>query len=79
MGKQVETAEHREMVARLKEVRAAANEAARREEEQARERPRSNEAQLAEGFSLADLARDLGVTRQAIQKMIAVGAARPGK
>jgi biotin operon repressor len=28
---------------------------------------------LAEGFSQADLARELGVTRQAIQKMIAVG------
>ena len=34
---------------------------------------------FAEGFSQADLARELGVTRQAIQKMIAVGAERRGK
>ena len=79
MGKQVETAEHREMVARLKEVRAAAIEAARRTAELARERRRIMEALLAEGFSQADLARELDVTRQAIQKMIAVGAERPGK
>ncbi len=79
MGKQVETAEHQEMVARLKEVRAAAIEAARRAVELARERRRIMEALLAEGFSQADLARELGVTRQAIQKMIAVGAERPGK
>jgi len=79
MGKQVETAEHQEMVARLKEVRAAAIEAARKTAELARERRRIVEALLAEGFSQADLARELGVTRQAIQKMIAVGAERPGK
>ena len=79
MGKQVETAELREMVARLKEVRAAAIEAARRAEDLARERRRIMEALHAEGYSQADLARELGVTRQAIQKMIAVGAARPGK
>jgi transcriptional regulator with GAF, ATPase, and Fis domain len=78
MGKQVETAEHQEMVARLKEVRAAAIEAARRMTELALERRRIMEALLAEGFSQADLARELGVTRQAIQKMIAVGADRRG-
>ncbi len=79
MGKQVETAEHQEMVARLKEVRAAAIEAARRTAELARQRRRIMEALLAEGFSQADLARELGVTRQAIQKMIAVGTEQPGK
>ena len=79
MGKQAETAEQQEMVARLKEVRAAAIAAARRTVELARERRRIMEALLAEGFSQADLARELGVTRQAIQKMIAVGAERPGK
>ncbi len=76
MGKQPETAEHQEMIARLKEVRAATIEAARRMTELARERGRIMEALLAEGFSQADLARELGVTRQAIQKMIAVGAER---
>ena len=78
MTKQVETAEHQEMVARLKEVRAAAIEAARRMTELALERRRIMEELLAEGFSQADLARELGVTRQAIQKMIAVGAERRG-
>jgi DNA-binding XRE family transcriptional regulator len=78
MSKQAETAEHQEMIARLKEVRAAAIEAARRMAELARERRRIMEALLAEGFSQADLARELGVTRQAIQKMIAVGAGRRG-
>lgn len=76
MGKQAETAEQQEMLARLKEVRAAAIEAYRRTTELARERRRIMEALLAEGFSQADLARELGVTRQAIQKMIAVGADR---
>jgi DNA-binding transcriptional regulator LsrR (DeoR family) len=79
MGKRVETAEHQELVARLIEVRAAAIAAAQRAVELARERRRIMEALLAEGFSQSDLARELGVTRQAIQKMIAVGAERPGK
>jgi DNA-binding XRE family transcriptional regulator len=79
MSKQVETAEHQEMVARLKEVRAGAIEAARRMTELALERRRIMEALLAEGFSQADLARELGVTRQAIQKMIAAGVERRGK
>jgi transcriptional regulator with GAF, ATPase, and Fis domain len=77
-SKQVETAEHQEMVGRLKEVRAAAIDAMRRTAELARERRRIMKALIAEGFSQADLARELGVTRQAIQKMIAVGAERPG-
>lgn len=79
MGKQVETAEHRELVARLKEVRAAAIEAKRRMVQLAQERRRVMEALLAEGFSQSDLARELGVSRQAIQKMIAVGAQRREK
>jgi DNA-binding transcriptional regulator LsrR (DeoR family) len=79
MSKQAETAEHQEMIARLKEVRAATIEAARRMTELALERRRMIEALLAEGFSQADLARELGVTRQAIQKMIAAGAERRGK
>jgi ribosome-binding protein aMBF1 (putative translation factor) len=74
MSKQIETAEHQEMLTRLKEVRAAAIEAAQRAMNLARERRRIMAALLAAGFSQADLARELGVTRQAIQKMIAVGA-----
>jgi DNA-binding XRE family transcriptional regulator len=79
MSKLAETAEHQEMVARLKEVRSAAIEAARRMTELALERRRIMEALLADGFSQADLARELGVTRQAIQKMIAVGGRAAGK
>jgi transcriptional regulator with GAF, ATPase, and Fis domain len=78
MGKQAETAEQHEMVARLKEVRTAAMAAAQRTAELARERRRIMAALLAAGFSQADLARELGVTRQAIQTMIAAGAERPG-
>ena len=79
MSKRVETAEHLQMMAELKEVRAAAIESFRRTGELARERRRIMEKLLAEGFSQADLARELGVTRQAIQKMIAVGAEPRGK
>ena len=77
MSKQFETPEQQELLGRLKEVRAAAIDAARRATELARERRRIMDALLAEGFSQSDLARELGVTRQAIQKMIAVGAERP--
>ena len=79
MSKRVETAEHLQMMAELKEVRAAAIESFRRTGELARERRRIMEKLVAEGFSQADLARELGVTRQAIQKMIAVGAEPRGK
>ena len=79
MSKQVETADHLQLMAELKEVRAAAIESFRRTGELARERRRIMEKLLAEGFSQADLARELGVTRQAIQKMIVVGAEPRGK
>ena len=61
------------MIGKLKEVRAAALEHLRIARELARERRKLIDALLAEGFSQADLARELGVTRQAIQKMVAVG------
>ena len=73
MGKTVETPEHAELMTTLKDVRAQAIEHARKARELARERRRIIDALLAEGFSQADLARELGVTRQAIQKMVAVG------
>jgi len=66
-----------DLIARLKEVRAAALEHVRIARELARERRRLIEALLAEGFSQADIARELGVTRQAIQKMVEVGAEGP--
>jgi predicted DNA-binding protein YlxM (UPF0122 family) len=73
MVKHVESAAHAAMVEDLKRVRAEAIEHARAAIELARKRRRLIEALLAEGFSQADLARELAVTRQAIQKMIAVG------
>jgi transcriptional regulator with GAF, ATPase, and Fis domain len=71
--KQTQSTAHARMLKELKQVRAAAIEHAQAARELARERRRLIDALLAEGFSQADLARELGVTRQAIQKMIAVG------
>ncbi|MDN3356327.1 TrfB-related DNA-binding protein [Actinomadura sp. DC4] len=76
MSKHVETPQHEELLGRLKEVRASAIEHARIARELARERRRIIEELLDEGFSQSDLARELGVTRQAIQKMVAAGADR---
>jgi DNA-binding XRE family transcriptional regulator len=73
MVKHVETAAHAAMVEDLKRVRAEAIEHARAMVERARERRRLIEKLMAEGFSQADLARELGVTRQAIQKMVSAG------
>jgi DNA-binding XRE family transcriptional regulator len=73
MVKHVESAAHAEQVGKLKDVRAAAIEHTRAAQKLARERREIIEALLDEGFSQADLARELGVTRQAIQKMVAVG------
>jgi DNA-binding NarL/FixJ family response regulator len=77
VAKHIESAAHAELIEELKRVRAAAIEHARAEYQLARERRRLIEALLAEGFSQADIARELGVTRQAIQKMVAVGQERP--
>jgi DNA-binding XRE family transcriptional regulator len=73
VSKNIESREHAELIAKLKDVRAAAIEHTRIARELARERRRIMDDLLAEGFSQADLARELGVTRQAIQKMIAAG------
>jgi DNA-binding NarL/FixJ family response regulator len=66
-----------DLISRLKDVRAEALRHARIAQELARERRRLIEALLAEGFSQSDIARELGVTRQAIQKMVEAGAERP--
>jgi DNA-binding XRE family transcriptional regulator len=73
MVKHIESAAHAELLDELKQVRAAAIEHVRVARELARQRRRLIDALLAEGFSQADLARELGVTRQAIQKMVVVG------
>jgi DNA-binding XRE family transcriptional regulator len=77
MVKHFESAAHAGLLDELKQVRAAAIEHTRAARELARQRRQLIDALLSEGFSQADLARELGVTRQAIQKMIAVGEDRP--
>jgi DNA-binding XRE family transcriptional regulator len=77
MVKRVESEAHTELLDQLKQVRAAAIEHTRAAQVLARQRRQLIDALLAEGFSQADLARELGVTRQAIQKMAAVGQDRP--
>lgn len=73
MVKYITSPAHAEQVEKLKQVRAAAIEHVRAAQELARQRRAIIESLMAEGFSQADLARELGVTRQAIQKMVAVG------
>lgn len=76
MVKRIESAAHAELLEELRRVRAAAIEHYLAAQQLARERRRLIDALLAEGFSQADLARELGVTRQAIQKMVSVGQQR---
>ncbi|NUR69228.1 MAG: MarR family transcriptional regulator [Hamadaea sp.] len=66
-----------DLIDQLKRVRAAALEHARVVRELARERRRLIEALLGDGLSQSDIARELGVTRQAIQKMVEAGADKP--
>jgi DNA-binding XRE family transcriptional regulator len=77
MVKRIESAAHTALLEELKQVRAAAIEHFRAAVELSRQRRRLIDALLAEGFSQADLARELGVTRQAIQKMVAAGQDGP--
>lgn len=63
--------EHAAALAHLREVRAHAVEHARIARTYSAERRQIMESLLQSGFSQADLARELGVTRQAVQKMLA--------
>lgn len=56
---------------RLRQVRAEAIEHARNAQELAAERRELIRQLTADGFSQAEIARELGVTRQAIQKTLA--------
>lgn len=64
---------HRAELGRLREVRALAVEHTRIARQFSAERKTIMERLLRSGFSQADLARELGVTRQAVQKMLAAG------
>ena len=71
MPRSPDVSAHQETFRRLKEVRAEALEHARLARQLAAERRDVIRGLIAEGFSQADIARELGVTRQAIQKMLA--------
>jgi DNA-binding transcriptional regulator YiaG len=73
MVKNIETEAQAARLEELKQVRASTVDHYFKALEGARERRKLIEAFLAEGFSQADLGRELGVTRQAIQKWIKVG------
>ena len=64
--------EHAETFRQLKEVRAKAIEHARIARQLAEERRELIQQLVDHGFSQADIARELGVSRQAIQKMLAL-------
>jgi DNA-binding XRE family transcriptional regulator len=68
----IDRAEHEATLNRLREVRAQALEHTRIAREFSAERREIMESLLRHGFSQSDLARELGVSRQAIQKMLAV-------
>lgn len=65
------SASHAEMFDRIKEVRAQAIEHTRLARQLAVERRDLMQQLLDDGLSQADVARELGVSRQAIQKMMA--------
>ncbi len=63
--------EHQETFRRLNEVRAEALKHARLAQQLASERRGIIESLIKDGYSQADIAREMGVTRQAVQKMLA--------
>lgn len=65
-------ASYEQTIERIKEVRALAIEHTRKAQALAVERRDLMRALLAEGHSQSDIARELGVTRQAIQKMMSI-------
>jgi DNA-binding NarL/FixJ family response regulator len=58
---------------KLNEVRAAALEHARLARKLSSQRRQLITELVKAGYSQADIAREMGVTRQAVQKMLAVG------
>ncbi len=65
-------AEYAEEFRHLKDVRAQALEHYRLAQQFAAERRDLIRGLIGKGFSQADIARELGVTRQAIQKMLSM-------
>lgn len=71
MAKTPDIAAHRETFEKVKEVRAQAIEHFAKAQQLHGERRELLRKLIDAGFSQADIARELGVTRQAIQKMLA--------
>ncbi|HEY7049725.1 MAG TPA: helix-turn-helix domain-containing protein [Jatrophihabitantaceae bacterium] len=67
-----DSADRDEIFRRIKEVRAQAIEHTRQARKLAAERRDLMQTLIDGGLSQADVARELGVSRQAIQKMMAV-------
>jgi len=63
---------HEEKIERIKEVRTQAIEYTRQARRLAVERRDLMQGLIEDGWSQADIARELGVTRQAIQKMLSL-------
>ena len=63
--------DHQDTFDRLRQVRAEAIEHTKRARQLAAERRDLIRQLIGDGLSQADIARELGVTRQAIQKMLA--------
>jgi DNA-directed RNA polymerase specialized sigma24 family protein len=77
MVKHIESEAHAELFEELKRAREAAIEHYAAAQRLNRQRRQLIDTLLDEGFSQADVARELGVTRQAIQKMMAIGPDGP--
>lgn len=66
-----QTKDHQDTFDRLRQVRAEAIEHTKKALQLAAERRDLIRQLIGDGLSQADIARELGVTRQAIQKMLA--------
>ena len=66
-----QTPDHQDTFDRLRQVRPEAIEHTRKARQLAAERRDLIRQLIRDGLSQADIARELGVTRQAIQKMLA--------
>jgi DNA-directed RNA polymerase specialized sigma24 family protein len=72
MSKKDEAKGHEETFRHLNKVRAEALKHARLAQQLAGERRAIIRALIRDGFSQADIAREMGVSRQAVQKMLAL-------
>jgi DNA invertase Pin-like site-specific DNA recombinase len=71
MNRSERTTSHAELIARIKEIRARAIEHTAAARRLGAERRDLMEELIRDGVSQAEIARELGVSRQAIQKMLA--------